>query len=305
MAALLMGKALVAKNPKVQNNLWKQDVIKPFPSRFHKSSGLTARSFEGMSEVKVFAPSALNMFCNTSSTALFAAPVSTSLVRSFAFERNEDRPRRPRSENVNSDTFELDKLEILEVETSPKGNAFVPFNYNGAVLRMDTPSLRAPFGVKRFASSNGREEASINLGFDDSELSQKMLSVVKNIEQKLVQTAVEQAASWFPDWKDQSEAKIRAAFRSSLRPPRDPKFSPLWRLKLKSNARPTDFFYNGDRTSMDEVVPFSKITSVVELRGVWIMPDSFGTSWTALNCRIDEVGKPREKRFSDEPNETQ
>jgi hypothetical protein len=46
MAALLMGKALVAKNPKVQNNLWKQDVIKPFPSRFVKSSGLNASSFE-------------------------------------------------------------------------------------------------------------------------------------------------------------------------------------------------------------------------------------------------------------------
>lgn len=305
MAALLMGKALVAKNPKVQNNLWKQDVIKPFPSRFVKSSGLNASSFEGVAEVKVFAPSALNMFCNTSSTSLFATPVSTNLARSFAMERTEERARRPKSENLKSDTFELDKMEILDVETSPKGNAFVPVNYNGLVVRMDTPSLRAPFGVKRFASNNGREEASINLSFDDSELSQKMLSVVKNIEQKLVQTAVEKASSWFPDWKDTSEAKIRSAFRSSLRPPRDPKFSPLWRLKLKNNARPTDFYYNGERTSMEEVVPFSKITSVVELRGVWVLADSFGTSWTVLNCRIDEVGKPREKRFSDDTNESQ
>lgn len=294
-----MGKALVAKNPKVQNNLWKQDVIKPFPSRFLKNSGLNV-SFEGLSEAKIVAPSALSMFCNTSSTSLFAS-MPSNITRTFA----EEKVRR-RIENPKADTFALENVAIGELETSPKGNSFVPVQYNSGVLRIDTPSLRAPFGVKKFASSNGREEANISLSFDDSEVSQKMLGIIKNLEQQLVQTAIEKASIWFPEWADQSEAKIRSAFRSSLRPPRDPKFSPLWRLKIKTHAaRPTDFYYNGDRTAMEEVVPSSKVSSVVELRGVWIMPESFGTSWTILSCRIDEVGKPREKRFSDEPNESQ
>lgn len=300
MAALLMGKALVAKNPKVT---WKQDVIKPFPTRFTPHSVLKVKEIKP--EVRMFAPSALNMFCNTSSTTLFA-PMSTSIARSFSEQRERtEGARRPRVEHIKVDTFDIENLEINELETSPKGNGFIPISYNGAVLRIDTPSLRAPFGARKYASANGREEANLSLGFDESEIQQKMITIVQNIEQQIVETAIQKAATWFPDWADQSEEKIRASFKSALRPPRDPKFSPVWRIKIKTQPRPTDFFYNGDRTAMEEVVPFSKVSCLAEVRGVWVTPESFGTSWTLLSCRIDEVGKPRERRFSpEESNES-
>jgi len=309
MSALLMGKALVQKNPKVHNNLWKPEVIKPFPSQFLKNSPHLSEVFS-METAKTL-PTALNLFCN-SSTTVVASPLSGSLVLKSSFatqgDRDGGRERRRDVPILKVDGVDAKKIEFQEPEISPKGNMFVPISYNGKQLRLETTTLRAPFGLKKFTSSTGREEGILNLAFESNEAdpSQKMLKLLKGFEEQVVQTAVARASTWFPEWADKSAEKIQSSFRSALRPPRDPKFSPLWKLKVNLNVRPTEFYYNGDKIPIEEVVNNTRLTSIVELRGLWVMPDAFGTTWSILQARIDEVPAPRSRRNSTEDtNESQ
>jgi hypothetical protein len=41
---------------------------------------------------------------------------------------------------------------------------------------------------------------------------------------------------------------------------------------------------------MDEILPQSHLTSIIELRGVWFLLNHFGVTWTLLQTQIDSQG---------------
>jgi hypothetical protein len=196
MAALLVGKALVQGNPKVQNNLWKPDVIKPFPSQYLKPKNLTKLTGETGKPIG----SVIDLFASSSSTTLFARSSFFGIQKKGFAERSErgeryersERPERPaRLSNVpvlTLDQIDLSAVKFEAVETSPKGNFFVPITLNSKNIRVETPILRAPFGIKKFQSGNGREEASLTLAFElnSSDPSLKMLNFLQAIEEQVV-----------------------------------------------------------------------------------------------------------------------
>jgi len=317
MAALLVGKALVQGNPKVQNNLWKPEVIKPFPSQYLKPKNLTKITGETGkplgSVIDLFTTSGTTLFTRSSFGITQKKGFSDRPERYERSERSErhERPERPaRLSNVPVLTLEhidIESLKFEAFETSPKGNFFVPVTLNGKNIRVETPILRAPFGVKKFQNANGREDAALTLAFElnSSDPSNKMLTFLQALEEKVVKHTAENAESLFPHLTDKSPEHIQTIFRSGLRPPKDPKFSPLWRLKIPMGNRPAEFFYKEDKIPIEEVVNHTRLTSVVEMKGIWVLPEAFGISWVLLQSKVEEIPARRAKRQEGEVNESQ
>jgi len=313
MAALLCGKALIQGNPKIQNNLWKPDVIKPFPSQYLKPKNLAKITGETGKPIG----SVIDLF-TTSSTTLFTASSFGMIQKKGFAERSErsfergDRPERP-ARLMNVPVLTLDHVDLQSVkfetfETSPKGNFFVPVTLNGKNIRIETPILRAPFGIKKFQSANGREEAALTLAFElnTADPSNKMLTFLQALEEKVVKHTAENAEALFPHLADKSPEHIQTIFRSSLRPPKEPKFSPLWRLKIPINVhRPAEFFYKEDKIPLEEVVNHTRLTSVVEMKGIWVLPEAFGISWVLLQSKVEEIPARKSRRQEGEVNESQ
>lgn len=270
------------------------------------------------SDHEMLYPSALPLFSNAftaTSSFSFSKLLPKSLqFRSFCTEssnnnnNNEgERKRRPPIPILHVDEFDINTLTFSDVQFNAKGRQFVAINVNGRPLRLQTPTLRSPFGLKRFPSNSGRDDLSIQFSFDNmeaDEATKKMLQVLTSIESKILETAVEKKASWFPDNNLSGDSAIKAAFRSTLRPPKDPRFSPLWKVKLNAaneNAKgpkETQIFLKDDQVSMEELLPHAKVTSIVELRGLWFLPSAYGISWSMLQAKIDEVPAQRQNNNS-------
>lgn len=314
MAALLVGRSLVQGNPKVQNNLWKPDVIKPFPSQYLKPH--TKLNVKITGETGKPLGSVIDLFASNS---VFFARSSLTMIqkKGFAYERSErsersERPPKPaRLVDVPVVPFEnldISSLKFEPTETTIKGGFFVPMTVNGKALRLETPILRAPFGIRKFQNNNGREEGALNLAFElnSSDPSHKMLTFLQALEENVVKHTVENAESLFPHLADKSPEHIRTIFRSALKPPKEPKFSPLWRLKFSiGNRGSPEFFYKEDKVPVEEVVNHTRLTSIVEMRGVWIAPEAFGVTWSLLQSRVEEIPSRRSKKQSDDVNESQ
>jgi len=314
--AMLAGKALVQTNPKVHNNLWKPEVIKPFPShhfRAHHTLKLTGETGKPLGSV-------IDLWATRRTS--FSQSLSLNLLqKKFYSDEREHREREPRefrerppkpARLVDIPVLPVDAVVVENVvfeplETSSKGNFFVPLTLNGKNMRIETPILRAPFGLKKFTHASGKEDAAITLTFESnpSDPSQKMLSFLQALEEKVVKHTIENADSFFPHLQDKSAEHIQTIFRSGLKPPREPKFAPLWRLKVPLTGRGADFFYKEDKIPMEEIINQTRLTSVVEVKGVWILPEAFGISFALLQSKIEEIPAPKRRRQDGEINESQ
>jgi hypothetical protein len=132
-----------------------------------------------------------------------------------------------------------------------------------------------------------------------------MMTFLQALEERVVKHTIANAATLFPQLKDSSDEKIQSIFRSSLKPPKDPKFSPLWRVKVPVNARPAEFYYKDDKIPLEEIINHTKLASVIEVRGVWYMPEAYGLSFTLLQARVEEIPTRKPKRQEGDVNESQ
>jgi len=312
--AMLAGKALVQGNPRVHNNLWKPEVIKPFPShhfRAHRTLKITGETGKPLgSVVDLFAMSRTTMFSR-------ASPLSFIQKKNFSMEDNEGGERYNRRERTERppkparlidipiltlESIELDNINFEAVETGMKGNLFLPLTFNGKNIRIETPILRAPFGLKRFTHPSGKEDANLNLAFEmnSSDPSHKMLTFLQALEEKIVKHTTQNADTYFPHLGDKSAESIQSIFRPSLRPPKEAKFSPLWKMKVPLTGRGAEFYYKEDKIPPEEIISQTRLTSVVELKGVWFQPEAFGVSWTLLQSKIEEIPPPKRSRRQQE-----
>ena len=216
------------------------------------------------------------------------------------------------------------KLEFQPVKILDNGGKTVNIRYEGRNLMVETPSLNVPYGVNVFDKTPGAPvKFSVDLslrGADEDEGVRALQTFLEEFDERMVDAGVENAGKWFKMSNPNREV-IKAFYTPVVKISRDaagnpkpypPTFKLSLRKKMKKGEKPdisaasdagrfeTEFYNAAERDGKGQVSAFeastplesvlakrSSVTAIIQCTGVWFAGGKFGTTWKAVQLRVD------------------
>jgi hypothetical protein len=216
------------------------------------------------------------------------------------------------------------KLEFQPVKILDNGGKSVNIRYEGRNLMVETPSLNVPYGVNVFDKTPGAPvKFSVDLslrGADESEGVRALQDFLEAFDERMIDAGVENAGKWFKMSNPNREV-IKAFYTPVVKISRDaagnpkpypPTFKLSLRKKIKKGEKPdtsaaseagrfeTEFYNAAERDGKGQVAAFetdaaletvlpkrSQVTAIIQCTGVWFAGGKFGTTWKAVQVRVD------------------
>lgn len=203
--------------------------------------------------------------------------------------------------------IQCSKIEFGPVKVLDNGGKTVNLRYEGHNLMVETPSVGLPYGVNVFDKS-GPPKYSVDLSFRGAE---ELQSFFEQFDERMIDAGVENAQKW---WKmsNPSREVVKAFYTPMVKVSRDqagnPKpYPPTFKVNLRkrkgadaaqtaSGSFETEL-YNGTTkplVAFDKELPVdqvlckrSNVTAIVQCTGVWFAGGKFGSTWKAVQIRVD------------------
>lgn len=192
--------------------------------------------------------------------------------------------------------FDPANLNFEPVSKNKMGGKMVRITYgpNKQPVRIQTPDLYLPFGVGTFTDDKTGEvvysiDAALK-GFKENPKVIKFHEVLNSIDEKILQTCSESSVEWLG--KQMSMEVIREFFRPLIKPPKDEKYSPLFKIKItpvnKTGTLPKvfDMADPANPKDMDFVIKGSSARFIVTIPSVWFVNKTFGVSARLFQAAI-------------------
>jgi hypothetical protein len=202
----------------------------------------------------------------------------------------------------------VSKIEFSPVKIMDNGGKSVNLRYEGRNLMLETPSLRVPYGVNVFDKTPGAPpKFSIDLslgGAEDNEQVRALQEFLEAFDERMIDAGVDNAGKWFKMTNPNREV-IRAFYTPLVKLSRDaqgnPKpYPPTFKLALRKKKDGATFetdFYDGSakplaafpkESPVEQIlVKRSQATCIIQCTGVWFAGGKFGTTWKAVQIRVD------------------
>jgi len=176
------------------------------------------------------------------------------------------------------------------------GGQYVPLTYgpNDRPLRIQTPPVRIPFGMKAF---EGASTIQLAISLDNLRTDKEMKGfhdLLSKIDEKVVNIALKESKPWFK--RELPADVVKANYRPSLKFSDKGEFAPLLNLKIpidKKHQRPAIEVYSNHDLAPSELLTNrgGKIIAIIEPRSIWFLGGAtFGISWIVLQAKVLETG---------------
>jgi hypothetical protein len=204
---------------------------------------------------------------------------------------------------------DVTKIEFMPVKTRDNGSKSVDLRYESRNLMLETPSMRIPYGVNIYDKAGPQAlKYSVDLslgGADENADVAALQGFLESFDERMIDAAVDNAQKWFK-MSNPSREVIKAFYTPLVKVPRDAQgnlkpYPPTFKVSLrkkKDGAFETDF-YDGTKkpleafdrdTPIEQVLPKrSQATTIIACTGVWFAGGKFGTTWKAVQLRVDGV----------------
>jgi hypothetical protein len=203
------------------------------------------------------------------------------------------------------------KIEFSPIKVLDNGGKAVNVRYEGRNVMIETPSMNIPFGVSLF-DKQGPAKYSVDLSFrgmDDNKAVKEFNNFLEAFDERMVDAGVENASKWFKMANPNREV-IKAFYTPVLKISRDPAGNPKpypptmkVALRKRKDGKFEADFYNGTTrdadgkpssftadTPIDNIMPKrSSASFIIQCTGVWFAGGKFGTSWKAVQVRVDTM----------------
>ncbi len=204
--------------------------------------------------------------------------------------------------------YDASKVTYTAPRQLNNGGRSIFINYNGGMFRMQTPVMKAPFGVSMWPGENGGpDKYNVNLSFDGREVVpaiQQFFDVMTGLDKKLVQDADANSMQWFKK-KYPSIDVIQALYTPCVRYSKDKhtgevseRYAPMLKLNLPTKDGTFDFPVFGPN---EEKIDLAKLFSSGGTKGVRMMAiiqatginlvggNNFSVSWKVRQLRVMET----------------
>ncbi len=186
------------------------------------------------------------------------------------------------------------------------GGKSIFIQYGDSMLRIQTPRMKAPFGVSMWQGEAGKpDKYDLHLSFDGAESRESVMkfkTFVEELDEKLVAHAFENSQLWFKK-KYPAKDVLEDNFTPSLKYSKDrdtgeitSKYAPTIKLTLPTKNGEFDFpVYNGQRERinlMDLVrnnrTKGAQVEAILQVASVWMVDKRFGISWKVKQLKFLE-----------------
>jgi hypothetical protein len=211
--------------------------------------------------------------------------------------------------------------EFGPVKLLDNGGKTVNVNYEGQPLKLETPSLKLPYGRNVFDKTPGAPvKYSVDLSLDEG--ASELKSFLEAFDERMIDAGVENAQKWFK-MPNASREVIKAFYTPLVKYSRDaqsnPKpYPPTFKVNLRprkfKNGAPADLpaaaeaaarfeaeFYNASErdakgnptlfprdATLDQLLSKRTfVTAIIQCSSVWFAGGKFGTTWSAVQFRVD------------------
>lgn len=196
----------------------------------------------------------------------------------------------------NFESFDVNQLQFTNPKVNQSGGQSVYINYNNDKLRIQTPTMFAPFGVNEY---NGR--CSIDMSVRDPQF-QKF---IEDLDKTIIDNAVKSSNSWFK--KNLNESVVNELYKNTLKGNSE-KYPPLLRMKLPTQ----DGEFVGEIYDANENLIATKALSrgmkiqvIAELVGIYFVSKEFGLSWKILQVKLYPSNKLSGFSFVDDNDDAE
>jgi len=186
------------------------------------------------------------------------------------------------------------------------GAPYIPLSYDSELgrvktLKIQTPTVRVPFGVTKFSSDKDNKPAAnptlrLNISLDEIDKvpeMKKFYELIHKFDEKMISFALKEAKNWFKVGKPITPDVIRFNYKTSLRPPKDPKFPHSMSLKVptfQDGKVNLDVYHDHDHVPLETIKANAKVVAIIEPRSIYFIGGNWGVTWVALQVKIEDPG---------------
>lgn len=219
--------------------------------------------------------------------------------------------------------IDVSKIAFQPVKILDNGGKSVNLHFEGRNIMLETPSLNVPYGINVFdKTSPPKYSVDLSLrGADDNEQVKALQDFLEAFDERMIDAGVENAGKWFKMANPNREV-IKAFYTPVVKISRDasgaPKpYPPTFKVNLRKkmakkgaaapdpndssvgafeaqlyNAAETDSkgqiaAFAADSTIESTLPKRSQVTAIIQCTGVWFAGGKFGTTWKAVQLRVD------------------
>lgn len=200
--------------------------------------------------------------------------------------------------------FDASKMTCGTVNKNRAGGNQVPLLYNekrGSIM-IQTPVMRAPFGLSEFMPDNGTGEAKYSIdvsfsGYQEDAKIAKFMQVVKAVDEHMVTMGVEHSVEWFG--KKMSREVVEELYRPLIKESKQPeKYAPTCKCKIRSIHKVDAFTKEREPFSVADLQPGSSIKMILEFAPIWFVNKQFGVTLNILQLEFTEAPAGKLDGFS-------
>ena len=212
---------------------------------------------------------------------------------------------------IRHSNIDINKITIGPLKKTPNGRKMINILHDDKPLVFQTPKMVAPYGLTEYRDeATGKINSFVldgSFGTDNEELDQ-FLTTMEQIEQKVLEVAAERSMEWFDSDEPFTVSEIKKAkmFKSQVKRHSENKYPPTLKMKFMyyDNRCHTRVF---DTKKVERDPNFiqkgSKVVSILELRSVWLINNSFGVTFKVIQTKAENKEQIQDYAFIDDEDQ--
>jgi hypothetical protein len=192
--------------------------------------------------------------------------------------------------------FDVSKVHFSPSKSNSSGRGrHVPINYGDPAIQpvLQTPKMFLPFGVDRYQPDDGSSpKYSLTLSFKGMQENEKLkhfYETLKQLDQKLLQHAVDHQSDWWPGVTGKSIDVMEMVCSGFVRKNKNSSYADFAKVKIDHrDNRCLASFFDHQQNVMDlsSVQPKSTVLALVELGPVWLTGSTATASLKLVQAQI-------------------
>ena len=205
------------------------------------------------------------------------------------------------SQVVKVSEFNVANLTLGQVKVMESGGKMCSLNYNGGKLVTQVCFLSLPYGMNAFDKA-GPVKYSMDLslrGYEENPNVKEIYEAFQALDEYMIDQGVKNSKVWFKSELDRNV--VKAFYTPMIKVAKDaegnPKpYPPTIKINLKKNGDSFESKVYDDQKRPYEGVPLedllvkgAQVSVLIQCTSIWFAGSKFGTSWKALQIRMDKV----------------
>lgn len=210
--------------------------------------------------------------------------------------------------------FDVKNMSLAKLRSLDNGGKVVSMFYkmpsgDQKMLTLQTPEMSCPYGLSKW-DNDGKGPAKYTLdlsfkGYDSRDAVKKFFQGLSDFDSALLDNGLTRSEEFFKR-KYSSKDVVEALYTSVVRRSKDDKYPPTFKMTIPYDHATGEFRCKAFDKVTKEPLDFNsinlkgaKVTAIVQCTGVWIAGGKFGSTWKALQLRVEQSAKIADYAFRD------